>query len=145
MGLPVVHQHQTHSCEFLSCFRVGNKNIDYIYIYTHKYNEISVINKRIYIYIYIYVYFKMNRSTKRVISFKIYLFIYFIFTYVYVSSLLLLSENIYGTRPCEWGTQWDVNSLVFESWMIFSWLWLYIVVTPFFSFLLVCLPLSIQP
>ena len=35
-------------------------------------------------------------------------FIYFVLTYVlcvYVSSLLLSSENICGTRPWKWGTK----------------------------------------
>ena len=66
------------------------------------------------VYIYIYnfrfkfkerkKYFKMNRSMKRFVLFKV-LFLYFVVTYVYVSCLLLSSENIYGTRPGDWGTQ----------------------------------------
>ena len=49
-------------------------------------------------------YFEMKRSTKNLYHFK-YLFIHFVLTFVYVSSLLLSSENIRGARPCEWGTQ----------------------------------------
>ena len=45
---------------------------------------------------------------------------------MYVSSLLLLSEKIYGTRPCYWGTPWDLNSLLFSVWMFFCWLRVYI-------------------
>ena len=41
---------------------------------------------------------------KRFVFFKD-LFIYFVLAYVYVSNLLLSSEDIYGTRSCEWGTQ----------------------------------------
>ena len=43
----------------------------------------------------------MSKSTKRFVLFRIYLFIYFVLTYMHVSSLLLLPENIYSTR----GTQ----------------------------------------
>ena len=32
---------------------------------------------------------------------------------MYVSSLLLSSENMCGRRPFEWSTQWDLNSLLF--------------------------------
>ena len=48
-------------------------------------------------------YFKMNKSTKRFVFFKE-SFIYFVLRYVYVSSWLLSSKNIYGTRLWEWGT-----------------------------------------
>ena len=59
-----------------------------------------------------------------------FLIIYFFLTYVYVFSLLLFSlllssENICGTRLCEWGVQWDTNSLVFISRMFFQVLPLY--------------------
>ena len=64
----------------------------------------------------------MNRSVNW-FSFLKDLFIYFDLTYIHVFSLLLSSENIYGTKPFEWGTQWDLNSLIFEVWMVFSWLW----------------------
>ena len=98
----------------------------------------------IYIYIYICIYSKMNRSMKTFVLFKD-LFIYFVLTHMYVSSLLLSLENIYGTSPREWGTQWDLNSFVFEVWTVFSWLWIYIDITPLLSFLRVCLPLSASP
>ena len=68
-------------------------------------------------------------------------FIYFfILIYVYVSSLLLSSENIYGTSLCEWVTQRDLNSLV---WMVFSWLWVYLEVTFFFFFCVSTLVISL--
>ena len=38
---------------------------------------------------------------------------------MYLSSLFLLSENVYGTRPCEWSTQRDSNSLLFECTSVF--------------------------
>ena len=41
----------------------------------------------------------MSWSTKRFVFLKD-LFIYFVLTYVYVSSLLLSSENIFDTRYC---------------------------------------------
>ena len=44
------------------------------------------------------IYFKIGWSTKRFVFFLIYLFCSYI--HIYVSNLLLLSENIYGTRPC---------------------------------------------
>ena len=44
--------------------------------------------------------FKMNKSTKKFVFFKD-LYIYFVLAYVYVSNLLLFSENIYSTWPCE--------------------------------------------
>ena len=59
---------------------------------------------------------------------------------MYVSSSLLSSENICGTRPCELGTQGNLNSLVFE-W--FSFVRVYIEVSPLFPFLQVCLFLSV--
>ena len=40
----------------------------------------------------------MNRFTKRFVLFKG--FIYFVLTYVYVSSLMLSLESMYGSRPC---------------------------------------------
>ena len=40
----------------------------------------------------------MSWSMKRFVYFLE--FIYFILTYVYVSSLMLSSKNIYGIRPC---------------------------------------------
>ena len=61
------------------------------------------------VYIYIYILLKVQRENKNIfklegplrdLPFFFYLFIYFALTYAYVSSLLLLSENIYGTRPC---------------------------------------------
>ena len=85
--------------------------------------------KNTYIYIYIYnlccrseerikIYFKIGWSTKRFVFFLIYLFCSFIHViYVYVSSLLLSSENICGTRPWWLGTQWDLNALLFAAWM----------------------------
>ena len=60
----------------------------------------------------LYIYIWMNRSTKRFVFLKN-LFIYFVLTYEYVSS-------IYDTRPCEWGIQWDLNSLMFEVSYMFS-------------------------
>ena len=48
--------------------------------------------------------------------------IYFVLTYEYVSSLLLSSENICGTKPYEWGTQWDSNSQTNTSDSEFHWL-----------------------
>ena len=41
----------------------------------------------------------MSRSTKRFVYFYD-LFIYFLPTYVFVSNLMLSSENMYGTRLC---------------------------------------------
>ena len=76
---------------------------------------------RIYIYIYvccrsrerIKIYFKISRSKKRFVFFWIYLFCsHKRVIYVYVSSLLLSSENIWSTRPYYWGTQWDLNSFL---------------------------------
>ena len=31
----------------------------------------------------------------------------------FCSYICVCLRNIYGTRPCEWGTQWDLNPLVF--------------------------------
>ena len=39
----------------------------------------------------------MCRLTKRFVFFE---FIYFVLTYVYVSSLMLSSGNMFGTKPC---------------------------------------------
>ena len=36
---------------------------------------------------------------------------------MYVSSLLLSSEKMCGTRPFKWGTQWDLNSLLFPVYL----------------------------
>ena len=38
----------------------------------------------------------MSRSTERFVFLRI--FIYFVLTYMYVSSLMISSENTYGTR-----------------------------------------------
>ena len=46
----------------------------------------------------------------------LYFFNLFICSYIrvmYVSSLLLSLENMCGTMPFKWGTQWDLNSLLF--------------------------------
>ena len=56
--------------------------------------------------------FKTNKSTKRFVIFLKDLFLYFVLIYVYVSSLLLSSENIYSTRPCKLDTHRDLNSLL---------------------------------
>ena len=74
----------------------------FIYKYTKPYAYIYDKYIYKYIYIYIYIYFKIGRSTKRFVFFlSIYLFCSYIHViYVYVSSLLLSSENICGTRPC---------------------------------------------
>ena len=69
------------------------------------------------------------------------LFIHFVFIYVYVSNLLLSSENIYDTRPYSWDTQWDMNALLFAVWMVFSWLWVNMDDTPLFF--LECIFLSL--
>ena len=45
---------------------------------------------------------------------------------MYVSSLMLSSENTYGTRPCKWCNQSDLNSLLFAVWLVFSWLYVYL-------------------
>ena len=106
----------------------------FIHTYIHIYISL-------FLYIYIYVkkkflfsvvglkrekskFFKMNRSTKRFEFFKNYLFcsyihIYYklVLTYVYITSLLLSSENLCDTRPYEWGTQWDSNSLNLHEWV----------------------------
>ena len=69
----------------------------------------------------------MSKSTEIFVFFKfIYLFFFGFYIrviYVYVSSLLLSSENIYWIWPCSLGTQWDLSSLLFAVWMFFSWLW----------------------
>ena len=43
----------------------------------------------------------MNSSTKRFVFLRI---IYFVLTYVYVSSLLLSSEDACSRMPYKWGT-----------------------------------------
>ena len=43
----------------------------------------------------------MSRSTKRFV----FLNDFFFLTYVYVFSLLLSLENMYGTMPCFWDSQ----------------------------------------
>ena len=75
----------------------------------------------------------MSRSMKKFVFFQD-LFFYFILTYMYACSLLLSSGNKYGTRPCWWSSQWDLNSLVFAVWMVFSWLWVYMEVSSLFFF-----------
>ena len=55
----------------------------------------------------------MNKSTKGFAFFRIiYLFRSYLPT-AHVSILLFSSENICGTRLCEWGSPRDLNSLVF--------------------------------
>ena len=116
----------------------------YIYIWVHVCIYIYIcVGVCVCVYIYIYIYIKMNRSTKRFVFFRD-LFTYFFHAYIYAFTLLLSSENIYAKRPFEWGAQWDLNSLVFEVWMVFCWWWLYIESTSLFSFLRVCLPYSVS-
>ena len=40
---------------------------------------------------------------------------------MYVYTLLLSSVNLYGIRLCERGTQWDLNSFVFEVFIYVLW------------------------
>ena len=76
--------------------------------------------------ILIYIYFKMSRSTKDLYFFRIF------FSYIHFRLPLLSSENIYGTRPCQWGNQRKMKSPVFRVYMIFSWLRVYMQVIPQF-------------
>ena len=56
----------------------------------------------IYIYVYIYIYRKVHEE---ICIFLIYLFCsYMHVIYMYLSSLLLSSENMCGTRPFKWGS-----------------------------------------
>ena len=112
----------------------------YIYIYTHTHLYICIfICKKIFA-----TGPKRERNVLKWIG--PWRNLYFLKIYLFCScihvcfQLVAFIRNIYGTRPCEWGTQWDLNSLVFE---VFSWLWVYIEVTPFFSFLWVCVPKSV--
>ena len=86
------------------------------------------------IYICIYIYLLKWVCQRRDLFFFRILFIAFDLTYMYVSSLMLSSENMYGTRPC----QWDLNSLVFAVWMVYRSWWVFLKVTPLFFG--VCLP-----
>ena len=100
-------------------FFAPTKNIFYTHTHTH-----------IYIYIYIYIINVCCRPKERIkIYLKIggrrdwYFFIYSFCPYIrviyeYVSSLLFSSENMCGTRPFKWDTQWHLNSLLFAVWML---------------------------
>ena len=61
-------------------------------------------------------YLKMNRSTKRFVFF--YRIIYFFLTYVYVSSLLLLSEKICDTRPYDWNKNISLKTRMMVSTLV---------------------------
>ena len=96
----------------------------------------------IYIYIYnvccrskerIKIYFKTGRSMKRLVFFE---FIHFVLTYVFYMCMFptccFRQRNIYRTRPCYWGTHWNLNSVLFAI-RIFSRFTFYIEVILFFS------------
>ena len=69
--------------------------------------------------LFIYIYILKYVGPRRDLYYLIYLFCSYIgFIYVYVSSLLLSSENIYGTRPSQW------ELALFCCLKVFSWSWI---------------------
>ena len=117
--------------------------------------------KAVYIYIYIYICIYMH------IFMRVFMHMYvYIYICVCVECFFVVGPKK-ARNISKWiGPRRDLNLFIYlcrsyirvfptfvrehiwhkaTQWMVFSWLWVYIEVTFFFSFLRVCLPLSVYP